>query len=116
MPYNPGDIASKAGETALGAARKARRKVFEEAGKRGVNWWNLPLPGQLAALARGQTTDSEFRNFVEDRIDRAVNVIRFRRTTGSHFGDNVELRLGRETCFQCVPPGKFRPRAMHFNE
>ena len=51
MPYNPGDIASKAGETALGAARKARRKVFEEAGKRGVNWWNLPLPGQLAALA-----------------------------------------------------------------
>ncbi len=64
----------------------------------------------------GQTTDSEFRNFVEDRIDRAVNVIRFRRTTGSHIGNNMELRLGRETCFQCVPPGKFRSRAMYFNE
>ena len=51
MAHNPGDIASKAGEAALGAARKARRKVFEEARKRGVNWWDLPLPGQLAALA-----------------------------------------------------------------
>jgi heme peroxidase len=51
MAYNPGDIASKAGETALGVARKARRRAFEEANKRGVNWWDLPLPGQLAALA-----------------------------------------------------------------
>jgi hypothetical protein len=51
MSFKPGDIASKAGETALGVARGVRRRVFEEAGKRGVNWWDLPLPGQLAALA-----------------------------------------------------------------
>jgi Animal haem peroxidase len=55
VSFNPGDIAKgtigKAGEAALGVARGARRKVFEEAANRGVNWWNLPLPGQLAALA-----------------------------------------------------------------
>ena len=55
MPYKPGDItkgaASKAGEATLGVARSARRKVFDEASKRGVHWWQLPLPGQLAALA-----------------------------------------------------------------
>ena len=55
MPYKPGDItkgaASKAGDAALGAARTARRRVFEEAAEHGVHWWKLPLPGQLAALA-----------------------------------------------------------------
>ncbi len=52
MPDNPiKGAASKAGEATIGAARGVRRKVFEEARKRGVNWWDLPLPGQLAALA-----------------------------------------------------------------
>jgi hypothetical protein len=51
MPPKPGDIAKEAASTAVGAARSVRRKVFEEASKRGVNWWDLPLPGQLAALA-----------------------------------------------------------------
>jgi hypothetical protein len=55
MPYKPGDItkgaASKVGGAVGEAATKARRKVFEEAAKRGVHWWDLPLPAQLAALS-----------------------------------------------------------------
>jgi hypothetical protein len=55
VPYKPGDItrgvAGKAGEATLGVAREARRRAFDEASKRGVHWWQLPLPGQLAALA-----------------------------------------------------------------
>lgn len=55
MAYKPGDLTkgavSKAAGTTLDTARGLRRKVFEEAGRRGVNWWGLPLPAQLAALA-----------------------------------------------------------------
>ncbi|HEY2435958.1 MAG TPA: hypothetical protein VGH93_02175, partial [Solirubrobacteraceae bacterium] len=55
MPYKPSDVTkgavSKAGEATIDVARKARRKAFDEASKRGVHWWQLPLPGQLAALA-----------------------------------------------------------------
>ena len=36
MAYKPGDIASKAGETAFGVARRTRRKVFEEATSSGA--------------------------------------------------------------------------------
>src|SRR5438309_11696556 len=43
MDYKPGDLSK-------GVARKARRKVFEEVGKH-RNWWELPLPAQMAALA-----------------------------------------------------------------
>jgi hypothetical protein len=55
MPYKPGDITKGAASKVSGAvgeaATAARRKVFEEAAKRGVHWWDLPLPAQLAALA-----------------------------------------------------------------
>jgi hypothetical protein len=52
MPsYKPGDITKGAAKGAVDVARGARRKVFEEAGKHGVNWWDLPLPAQMATLA-----------------------------------------------------------------
>src|SRR5207253_1394165 len=43
MDYKPGDLTKS-------VARGARRKVFEEVGKH-KNWWEFPLPAQLAALA-----------------------------------------------------------------
>src|SRR5262249_44367745 len=67
-------------------------------------------------LTRRQASDSELGNLIEDRIDRSVNVIRFRRAGGTHFGDNVELRPRGEACFQCLPPGKVWSGAMDFNE
>ncbi len=43
MDYKPGDLTK-------GAISGARRAIFSEASKH-VNWWELPLPAQLAALA-----------------------------------------------------------------
>src|SRR5947209_179907 len=51
MSYKPGDLTKGAAKAGIDVARGARRKVFEQAAGRGVNWWQLPLPGQLAALA-----------------------------------------------------------------
>ncbi len=55
MAYKPGDLTkgavSKAAEVTLDTARGVRRRVFEEASERGMHWWRLPLPAQLAALA-----------------------------------------------------------------
>src|ERR1700737_5211166 len=47
MPDNP---LGKVTDAGIGAARAARRKVFEEVGKH-KNWWEFPLPAQMAALA-----------------------------------------------------------------
>src|SRR5436305_13842535 len=73
MSYKPGDItkgaASKAGDAALGAARTARRKVFEEAAEHGVHWWKLPLPGQLAALALFREDLREFNLYDTEFVE-----------------------------------------------
>jgi hypothetical protein len=47
MPDNP---IGKVTGAATGAARTVRRKAFEEIGKH-KNWWEFPLPAQMAALA-----------------------------------------------------------------
>jgi Animal haem peroxidase len=74
MSYRPGDITkgavSKTGETALGAARAARRKVFEEAAERGVHWWKLPLPAQLAALAMFREDLREFNLYDTEFVEQ----------------------------------------------
>jgi hypothetical protein len=63
MPYKPGDLTKGVVGAAAGAtkdvATAARRRVFEEAGKH-VNWWELPLPLQLAALAAFREDLREF--------------------------------------------------------
>src|SRR5207249_4827901 len=55
-------------------------------------------------------------NFIQDSVQWSVNVIRVRGKGWNAFWDNMELWPGSEARFQCVPPGKFRPGAMHFNE
>src|SRR5215472_4488585 len=76
----------------------------------------LAFPIELPALAGRQTSDTELRNFVENRINRGINVIRFCRTAGAHFGDNMKLRLGTEARLQRVPPGKLWSGATKLNE
>lgn len=59
MPYEPGDLSKGVARGALDLARGARRQVFEQAGKY-VNWWELPLPAQLGALAAFREDLREF--------------------------------------------------------
>ncbi|MBV9311595.1 MAG: hypothetical protein JOZ73_12220, partial [Solirubrobacterales bacterium] len=74
MPYKPGDITrgavGKAGGAALGAARTTRRRAFDEASKRGVHWWNLPLPGQIAALAMFREDLREFNLYDTEFVEQ----------------------------------------------
>src|SRR5262249_43130965 len=71
---------------------------------------------ELPPLARRQTADSELGNFIEDRIDRDVNVIRLRGTGGTHFGDNMEFGPGAKARLYHLPPARFWSGGMHFNE
>ena len=59
MPYQPGDLTKGVAKGAVDAAKGARRKFFEEAGKH-IHWWDLPLPAQLAALAAFREDLREF--------------------------------------------------------
>lgn len=75
MPYKPGDLTKGVVGAAAGASKDvataARRRVFEEAGKH-VNWWELPLPLQLAALAAFREDLREFNLYdVEEPVGSA---------------------------------------------
>src|SRR5947209_19321103 len=70
MSYKPGDLTKGAAKAGIDVARGARRKVFEQAAGRGVNWWQLPLPGQLAALALFREDLREFNLYDTEFVEQ----------------------------------------------
>src|SRR5215813_12005884 len=74
----------------------------------------LTLAIQLTPLARCEASNSEFRNFVEDRIDRRVSVIGFRPAIARsqpRLGNDMIFRTRSEPRFQYVPPRELRAGA-----
>jgi hypothetical protein len=74
MSYKPGDLTKGAAKGAVGVAREARRKAFDEAAKRGVHWWQLPLPAQLAALAMFREDLREFNLYDTEFVENGGGV------------------------------------------
>ena len=64
----------------------------------------------------GTVSNAEFRDLVENRIDRSVDVIRFDHAPRARFLDDVEFRLGTDSGFHVIPPSELRSSASQLNE
>src|SRR5207253_7788246 len=71
---------------------------------------------ELAAFARGQTANAGFRDLVENRIDRSIDVIRFDHASRARLLDDVEFRLGTDSGFHAIPPNELWSSASQLNE
>ncbi|MEA2169800.1 MAG: hypothetical protein QOF76_3100 [Solirubrobacteraceae bacterium] len=87
MSYKPGDITKGVVGAGVDAAKGVRRKAFEEIGKH-TNWWELPLPAQLAALSAFREDLREFNLYDTEEPLNGVQVLDdpppYRTYDGSH--------------------------------
>src|SRR5437762_1642263 len=71
---------------------------------------------ELTAFIRGQTSNARFGDFVENRINRGIDIIWLDGTARVRLLQNADFRLGADSRFHVAPPSEFWPCAPQFNE
>src|SRR5438067_1755767 len=65
---------------------------------------------------RGQTSNARFGDFVENRINRGIDIIWLDGTAHVRPLQNADFRFVADSRFHVAPPSEFWPRSSQFNE